>query len=118
MIRSRGLGARPRRAGRDGEIVDFLTEKWATEQRYRLVKELRAYEGCRIAVRFAYEYHDASGRWFRAYGNENREFALSGLMSARIASINDLAIDERDRVLTFPQGRRPNDFSGLTELGL
>ena len=100
------------------EIVAFLTEKWATELDYRLIKELWAHQGARIAVRFAYEYHDASGRWFRAYGNENWEFAANGLMQRRIASINDLAIRESDRKLTFPQGRRPDDFPGLTDLGL
>lgn len=100
------------------EIVAFLEAKWAAEQDYRLVKEIWAHQGNRIAVRFAYEYHDASGNWFRAYGNENWEFAENGLMRQRIASINDLPIDEKERKLTFPQGRRPDDFPGLTELGL
>jgi uncharacterized protein len=100
------------------EIVAFLTEKWATELDYRLIKELWAREGARIAVRFAYEYRDAAGQWFRAYGNENWEFAANGLMQRRIASINDLAIGEADRKLTFAQGRRPDDFPGLTDLGL
>lgn len=100
------------------EVVAFLKEKWANELEYRLVKELWAHQGARIAVRFAYEYHDAQGRWFRAYGNENWEFSEQGLMRRRIASINDLAIDERERKLTFPQGRRPDDFPGLTALGL
>lgn len=103
--------------GRD-EIVAFLTEKWATELEYRLIKEIWAYQGNRIAVRFAYEYHNGAGQWFRAYGNENWEFAANGLMQRRIASINDLAIRETDRKLTFPQGRRPDDFPGLTDLGL
>lgn len=100
------------------EIVAFLEAKWAAEQDYRLIKEIWAHQGNRIAVRFAYEYHDASGNWFRAYGNENWEFAENGLMRQRIASINDLPIDEKERKLTFPQGRRPDDFPGLTELGL
>lgn len=100
------------------EIIAFLEAKWAAEQDYRLIKEIWAHQGNRIAVRFAYEYHDASGNWFRAYGNENWEFAENGLMRRRIASINDLSIDEKERKLTFPQGRRPDDFPGLTELGL
>lgn len=100
------------------EIIAFLEAKWAAEQDYRLIKEIWAHQGNRIAVRFAYEYHDASGNWFRAYGNENWEFAENGLMRRRIASINDLPIDEKERRLTFPQGRRPDDFPGLTELGL
>ena len=100
------------------EIVAFLTEKWAAELEYRLIKELWAYQDNRIAVRFAYEFHDPSGQWFRAYGNENWEFAANGLMQRRIASINDLAIAASDRKLTFPQGRRPDDYPSLTELGL
>jgi uncharacterized protein len=100
------------------EIVMFLIEKWAAELEYRLIKELWAYQGNRIAVRFAYEYHDGAGQWFRAYGNENWEFAANGLMQRRIASINDLAIAASDRKLTFPQGRRPDDYPGLTTLGL
>lgn len=100
------------------EIIAFLEAKWAAEQEYRLIKEIWAHRGNRIAVRFAYEFRDASGYWFRAYGNENWEFAENGLMRRRIASINDLPIDEKDRKLTFPQGRRPDDFPGLTELGL
>jgi uncharacterized protein len=100
------------------EIIAFLTEKWATELQYRLIKEIWAHQANRIAVRFAYEYHNASGQWFRAYGNENWEFAANGLMHRRIASINDLAIRESDRKLSFPQGRRPDDFPGLTDLGL
>ena len=104
-------------SGRD-EIVTFLTDKWAAELEYRLIKELWAFQGDRIAVRFAYEFHDLSGQWFRAYGNENWEFAANGLMQHRIASINNLAIAASDRKLTFPQGRRPDDHPGLTELGL
>jgi len=100
------------------EIVAFLAEKWANERAYRLIKELWAHQGARIAVRFAYEYHDANGQWFRAYGNENWEFADNGLMRRRIASINDLAIKESERKLTFPQGCRPDNFPGLTELDL
>ena len=100
------------------EIVAFLTEKWAVEHEYRLIKEIWAHRDNRIAVRFAYEYHDDAGHWFRAYGNENWEFAANGLMQRRIASINDLAIRDSDRKLTFPQGRRPDDFPGLTDLGL
>lgn len=103
--------------GRD-RIVAFLTEKWAAEREYRLIKEIWAHRGPRIAVRFAYEYRDATGQWFRAYGNENWEFAANGLMRCRIASINDLAIHEGDRKLTFEQGRRPDDFPGLSALGL
>jgi len=103
--------------GRD-QIIAFLTEKWAAELGYRLVKEVWAHQGARIAVRFAYEFHDASGQWFRAYGNENWEFADNGLMRRRIASINDLQIREAERRLTFSQGRRPDDFPGLTALGL
>lgn len=100
------------------EIIAFLEEKWAAERDYRLIKEIWAHQGDRIAVRFAYEYRNASGEWFRAYGNENWEFAENGLMRRRIASINDLPIAEKERKLTFPQGRRPDDFPGLTELGL
>lgn len=100
------------------DIVAFLTEKWAAELEYRLIKELWAHQGNRIAVRFAYEFHDLSGQWFRAYGNENWEFAANGLMQRRIASINDLAIAASDRKLSFPQGRRPDDYPGLTDLGL
>lgn len=103
--------------GRD-QIIAFLTEKWAVEQGYRLIKEIWAHQGFRIAVRFAYEYHDASGQWFRAYGNENWEFEANGLMRHRIASVNDLAIHERNRRLTFEQGRRPVDLPGLSALGL
>ncbi|MEN8751035.1 nuclear transport factor 2 family protein [Marivita sp.] len=100
------------------EIVDFLTRKWSRERDYRLIKELWAHDGNRIAVRFAYEYRDASGQWYRAYGNENWEFAPDGQMRSRIASINDLPITEDDRLMRWPQGRRPDDHPGLTDLGL
>ena len=104
-------------SGRDA-IVAFLQRKWEKEQEYRLIKELWAYRGNRIAVRFAYESHDYDGNWFRAYGNENWEFSDQGLMSRRIASINDLAISEEQRLYHWPTGRRPDDHPGLSELGL
>ena len=100
------------------EIVAFLTKKWASELDYRLIKELWAYHDNRMAVRFAYEYRDASGDWFRAYGNENWEFDEEGLMRARHASINDLAITANDRKFRWPQGKRPDQFPGLSALGL
>lgn len=100
------------------QIVEFLTRKWAKEKEYRLIKELWACEGNRIAVRFAYEWQDESGQWFRSYGNENWEFDERGLMQKRYASINDLAIDESERKFFWPQGRRPDDHAGLSELGL
>ena len=100
------------------EIEAFLTRKWAREQEYRLIKEVWAFDGARIAVRFAYEWLDASGAWFRSYGNENWEFDGEGLMRRRIASINDLAIASADRKFHWPQGRRPDDHPGLTDLGL
>ena len=100
------------------EIVQFLTRKWQRELEYRLIKELWAFDGNRIAVRFAYEWHDAVGNWFRSYGNENWEFDKQGLMMRRYASINDLAIKETQRKFKWPQGRRPNDHPGLSELGL
>ncbi|KHQ54702.1 nuclear transport factor 2 family protein [Mameliella alba] len=103
--------------GRDN-IVDFLSRKWTREHDYRLIKELWAHEGNRIAVRFAYEYRDDSGAWFRAYGNENWEFAPDGRMQRRIASINDLPIREDERLMHWPQGPRPQDHPGLTDLGL
>lgn len=103
--------------GRD-EIVAFLSRKWARELDYRLVKELWAFRDNRIAVRFAYEYHDDAGNWFRAYGNENWEFDSEGLMYDRYASINELPILEADRKLLWPPGRRPDDYPGLTALGL
>ena len=99
-------------------IEEFLTRKWANELDYRLVKEVWAFHENRIAVRFAYEWHDASGQWFRAYGNENWEFDAHGLMRRRIASINDLQITESDRKFHWPLGRRPDDHSGLSALGL
>ena len=100
------------------EIEAFLTRKWNRELDYRLIKELWTFSGNRIAVRFAYEYHDDSGNWFRAYGNENWEFDDNGLMRRRIASINDLPITESERLYRWPLGRRPDDHPGLSELGL
>ena len=100
------------------EIVAFLQRKWARELEYRLVKELWAFGENRIAVRFAYEWHDDSGSWFRSYGNENWEFDGDGLMSRRHASINDLPIAEADRLFRWPQGRRPDEHPGLSDLGL
>ena len=100
------------------EIVEFLNRKWAREHDYRLIKELWAFEGNRIAVRFAYEWHDDAGQWLRSYGNENWEFDENGLMEKRYASINDLAIQESDRLFHWQQGRRPADHEGLSELGL
>jgi nuclear transport factor 2 (NTF2) superfamily protein len=99
-------------------IVEFLTRKWQRELEYRLIKELWAYTDNRIAVRFAYEWRDDSGQWYRAYGNENWEFDENGLMQHRIASINDLPIKEEDRLFHWPQGTRPDDHPGLSELGL
>jgi len=100
------------------QIVEFLTRKWQREQEYRLIKELWAFTDNRIAVRFAYEWHDADANWFRSYGNENWEFNEQGLMHYRYASINDLAIAESERKYHWPQGRRPDDHPGLGELGL
>ena len=100
------------------EIIAFLTRKWQTELDYRLIKELFGFTDNRIAVRFAYEYHDPSGQWFRAYGNENWEFDETGLMATRRASINDLRIDPSDRKLLWPEGPRPVDYPGLSALGL
>ncbi len=99
-------------------IVQFLTRKWARELEYRLIKELWACHENRIAVRFAYEWHDDSGSWFRSYGNENWEFDGGGYMARRIASINDLPIRESDRKYRWPLGRRPDDHPGLSDLGL
>ena len=99
-------------------IVAFLTRKWARELDYRLIKELWAFHENRIAVRFAYEWHDDSGNWFRSYGNENWEFDADGLMQRRIASINDLPIRESERKYHWPLGRRPDDHAGLSDLGL
>jgi nuclear transport factor 2 (NTF2) superfamily protein len=96
----------------------FLERKWARELDYRLIKELWAFAGARIAVRFAYEWHDDSGHWFRSYGNENWEFNEAGLMVARHASINDLPIGDDQRKFRWPSGRRPDDHPGLSALGL
>lgn len=103
--------------GRD-QVHAFLTRKWATELDYRLIKELWAFTDNRIAVRFAYEWRDVSGRWFRSYGNENWEFTSAGLMQRRFASINDLSIAASDRLFQWPLGRRPDDHPGLSDLGL
>ncbi len=100
------------------EIESFLTAKWDKEREYRLIKELWAFRENRIAVRFAYEWHNADFEWFRSYGNENWEFAEDGLMQRRIASINDLSIRESDRKFHWPLGRRPDDHPGLSDLGL
>ena len=102
--------------GRD-EIVAFLKRKWARELAYRLVKEMWAYTDDRIAVRFAYEWRDDSGQWFRSYGNENWEFDERGLMRKRIASINDVPIAEGDRLFRWSPGRRPDSHEGLSDLG-
>ena len=98
-------------------IVAFLTRKWAKELEYRLIKELWAFTDNRIAVRFAYEWRDDSGNWFRSYGNENWEFDTEGLMKRRIASINDQPIAEAQRKYFWPLGRRPDDHAGLSDLG-
>jgi uncharacterized protein len=100
------------------EIVAFLTRKWAKELDYRLIKELWAFTGNRIAVRYAYEWHDDSGNWFRSYGNENWEFDAEGLMQRRFACLNDLPIRESERKFFWPLGRRPDDHPGLSDLGL
>ena len=100
------------------EIVAFLTRKWGRELDYRLIKELWAFDGNRIAVRFAYEWHDDSRNWFRSYGNENWEFEENGLMRLRFASINDLPIKESERKYHWSLGRRPDDHPGLSDLGL
>ena len=100
------------------QIVQFLTRKWARELDYRLIKELWAFDGARIAVRFAYEWHDDSGNWFRSYGNENWEFDAQGLMAYRHASINDLPIAESARLFHWPLGRRPDEHPGLDALEL
>ncbi|WP_425318255.1 DUF1348 family protein [Pseudomonas nitroreducens] len=100
------------------QIVQFLTAKWVREQQYRLIKELWAFAENRIAVRFAYEWHDDSGNWFRSYGNENWAFDENGLMFERHASINDLPISEDERLFRWPQGRRPDEHPSLSELGL
>lgn len=100
------------------QVEEFLTRKWNKELDYRLIKELWAFTENRIAVRYAYEYHDDSGNWFRAYGNENWEFDDHGYMDVRHASINELPIKEEDRKFRWPLGRRPDDHPRLTELGL
>lgn len=100
------------------EIIAFLSRKWARELEYRLIKELWAFDNNRIAVRFAYEWHDDSGNWFRSYGNENWEFNDQGFMMRRFASINDLPINEPERKFRWPLGRRPDDHPGLSQLGL
>jgi nuclear transport factor 2 (NTF2) superfamily protein len=100
------------------EVVEFLRRKWAKELDYRLIKELWAYTENRIAVRFAYEWHDDSGNWFRSYGNENWDFDDNGLMRRRFASINDLPIKESERKYDWPLGRRPDEYPGLSDLGL
>jgi uncharacterized protein len=100
------------------EIVALLTRKWQREFDYRLIKELWAFTGNRIAVRFAYEWHDDGQNWFRSYGNENWEFNEEGLMDRRHASINDRSIHESERLFHWPLGRRPDDHAGLSDLGL
>ena len=104
-------------SGREA-IVAFLTRKWNKELEYRLIKEVWAFQGSRIAVRFAYEWHDDSGHWYRSYGNENWEFTDQGLMRRRLASINDLPIQASDRKYHWPLGRRPDSHPGLSDLGL
>ena len=104
-------------SGRE-EIVAFLRRKWARELDYRLIKEVWAHRDDRIAVRFAYEWHDEKGQWYRSYGNENWAFDAHGLMRRRIASINDLAIAEADRLFRWPLGRRPDDHPSLSDLDL
>jgi len=99
-------------------IVQFLKRKWSKELDYRLIKELWAFHENRIAVRFAYEWHDDSGNWFRSYGNENWEFTVNGFMQRRIASINDLPILDAERKYHWPLGRRPDEHPGLSDLGL
>ncbi|MFG6413583.1 DUF1348 family protein [Roseateles sp. DC23W] len=100
------------------QVHALLTRKWARELDYRLIKELWAFSGNRIAVRFAYEWRDDSGHWFRSYGNENWEFTDEGLMRRRFASINDLPIAESARLFFWPLGRRPDEHPGLSDLGL
>ena len=100
------------------QVRAFLARKWARELDYRLIKELWAFGDHRIAVRFAYEWHDDSGQWFRSYGNENWEFTAEGLMQRRFASINDLPIAPAARLFLWPLGRRPDDHPSLSELGL
>ncbi|CAH3755042.1 DUF1348 family protein [Enterobacter cloacae complex sp.6701062] len=100
------------------EAEAFLARKWKKEHEYRLIKELWAFTGNRIAVRYAYEWHDDSGNWFRSYGNENWEFEADGLMKRRFACINDMPIQESERKFFWPLGRRPDDHPGLSDLGL
>ena len=100
------------------EVNQFLTRKWAKELDYRLIKELWAFRDNRLAVRFAYEWHDDSGHWYRSYGNENWEFTEAGLMRRRFASINDLPIKPDERLYHWPLGRRPDSHPGLSDLGL
>ena len=100
------------------QIAQFLTRKWDSELEYRLIKELWAFAGNRISVRYAYEYHDDSGNWYRAYGNENWQFDADGLMEERHASINEKPISEEERLFRWPLGRRPDDHAELSELGL
>lgn len=99
-------------------IRAFLVRKWARELDYRLIKELWGFRNNRMAVRFAYEWHDDSGHWFRSYGNELWEFNIQGLMQRRFASINDLPIQEKERLYHWPLGRRPDDHPGLSDMGL
>ena len=101
-----------------GQIIELLERKWARELEYRLIKELWAFTANRIGVRFAYEWHDDAGNWYRSYGNENWEFDAQGLMAVRHASINDRPMAEADRLFRWPLGRRPDDHPGLSELGL
>ncbi|MCX4680910.1 nuclear transport factor 2 family protein [Streptomyces sp. NBC_01433] len=115
-VDSRWRNRAERATGRE-EIVAFLTRKWAGELDYRLIKELWAWDGNRIAVRFAYEWHDDSGNWFRSFGNENWEFDDNGLMRVRHACINDMPIAASDRAYHWPLGRRPDDHPGLGDLG-
>ncbi len=103
-------------SGRE-QVRQFLIRKWEKELEYRLIKELWAFHGNRIAVRFSYEWHDAAGQWYRSYGNENWEFTEQGLMAYRYASINDLKIEENERKFRWPLGRRPDDYPGLSTLG-
>ena len=117
--RSTATGGTGRNSSRAAtRSIAFLTRKWDRELDYRLIKELWAFTDNRIAVRFAYESHDDSGQWYRSYGNENWEFDADGLMHHRYASINDLPIQEADRLFRWPSGRRPDDHPGLSELGL
>ncbi|MFZ0581177.1 MAG: nuclear transport factor 2 family protein [Candidatus Acidiferrales bacterium] len=100
------------------QIIQFLTRKWNRELEYRLIKELWAFDEARIAVRFAYEWHDDSGQWYRSYGNENWEYDAQGVMHHRHASINDLPIEDSERLYHWPQGPRPQEHPGLSQLGL